>query len=753
MKVLGIDRDVMLDASKIKIIDSIAGAGKSSLIDAFLKQEGIDYLRLTSTHALKRDALRRFGGNVKTIAAGLFDNSEGFYAEERDDIPFKVIVIDEILQVGVPAIKWAMHHVGQYNIIITTDSHQMLAPEDEYETEQAFESLTSAPFSVVSNISKTLRAQDDKTRKVFELFYAQTDGKYHPEELPFPTIHFDPCILNPLDTYITHTNEIENYIYKVADVRDFPLIPKGRIAGVSNPNPLNYAVLPELVAKRKYIDSYFQCSNIATPTRYQGQEVEPDRNLYYLVEAYSSITARELYTVATRCKCIDSLTIAVVDFEHTQTIKAENGNPLVPGVMPVYNEITESAVLTNTPASDRLIKLSKEHPQTPYILGYEVEKKGSEMRLYACSSQVIPFQFKPYEQTPEGLKPYNGPINKSGKALSWIAPVETAKKRSIVSTKVKKDEASQFDYMPQVEAIIHRLTGTYSIQQPRVIRGTASSYTELYNADGEPLTKLDLFSAFGTVGANTDMPSAGLIYTTESPDLLNFYIYNGDFDEKKGGIRTGSLVTGALVDYINSTEPNSLTYAFSTEKRKSALVFDYAYKTARTGTKGKKRVSQMRWGYLERPYITYRDVILNGEIHEHYPLLNTNATYQLMFCALQSHISAIMLKARDSVGNGEIYTDALLYYGADFPEMPDFAQYRIEDKTKPNTSGKKYDNILFKNYDDPVSVDSAKRKARRQKAKAKEEAKKPEAKHTDAPKPAEIHKNILAKHAENLLTF
>ena len=45
-----------LNPYKIKIIDGIAGAGKSSIIHNFFKEKNISYMRCTSTNRLKRDA-------------------------------------------------------------------------------------------------------------------------------------------------------------------------------------------------------------------------------------------------------------------------------------------------------------------------------------------------------------------------------------------------------------------------------------------------------------------------------------------------------------------------------------------------------------------------------------------------------------------------------------------------------------------------------------------------------------------------
>ena len=124
--ILGIDEADMLNPQKVKIIDGIAGAGKSSKLDTFFKSHGIPYLRTTSTNQLARAAAARYPGTeCRTICSALFDNREGFYHDEKDP-EIHTIVIDEILQTTPAVYAWIRHHRGAYNIIVTTDSQQML---------------------------------------------------------------------------------------------------------------------------------------------------------------------------------------------------------------------------------------------------------------------------------------------------------------------------------------------------------------------------------------------------------------------------------------------------------------------------------------------------------------------------------------------------------------------------------------------------------------------------------------------------
>lgn len=130
LNIFGISDDVMLDPRIVKIICGIAGSAKSSNIDKFFRAKGIDYARFTSTNKLKRDAQNRYGCYCDTIAGGLFHTDDGLFFSEEKDSPYENIVIDEILQTDIKVIEWVKNNYGDCNIIVTTDSHQMLSSEN-----------------------------------------------------------------------------------------------------------------------------------------------------------------------------------------------------------------------------------------------------------------------------------------------------------------------------------------------------------------------------------------------------------------------------------------------------------------------------------------------------------------------------------------------------------------------------------------------------------------------------------------------
>lgn len=119
-----------LNPDLVKVVYGVAGRGKSSVINDFFQSRNIPYLWTTSTNKLKRDAQERYGCEASTVCSALFTSENGrFYIEEKDP-EYKNIIIDEILQTSPRVLDWIKNHKGRYNIIVLTDTHQMLARED-----------------------------------------------------------------------------------------------------------------------------------------------------------------------------------------------------------------------------------------------------------------------------------------------------------------------------------------------------------------------------------------------------------------------------------------------------------------------------------------------------------------------------------------------------------------------------------------------------------------------------------------------
>ena len=173
----------LLDKNKIKVIDGIAGAGKSSALHKFLTDNKINYLRTTSTNKLRRDAMSRYPEcKCTTICSGLFNNDRkkgGYYTAPKDDIEEDTIVIDEILQTSTKVLDWCLENVGKKNIIITTDSHQMLAVGQSLYLLDKYKEFCKDERVSYFEVMTTLRARDEITSKIFYELYKEVENGEH----------------------------------------------------------------------------------------------------------------------------------------------------------------------------------------------------------------------------------------------------------------------------------------------------------------------------------------------------------------------------------------------------------------------------------------------------------------------------------------------------------------------------------------------------------------------------------------------
>lgn len=318
---MGIMERDMLDKRKIKVIDGIAGSGKSSGLHRWLSGRGIDYLRCTSSRLLARDASDRYDMPVKTIASGLFKKQPNswFFYENPADPEQKTVVIDEVLQTDPAVFEWAASHRCKYNIFITCDSEQCLSPKNESQMKEAFFSFIKTPKVVYVSVEETKRAADELTSKWYQAAYTaakkEDTSAFKRSERRLPHIGYDELTYSDDNVYIPYTTELERDLFQRFDLYkhyDGALVPKGNLQGTVRQyeNPYNYSILPQIDAEEG-VASYWQLRNVATVQRLQGTEVEPGRKCFFIMDRGSFINQRTWYTVITRCKDIRSLVICV----------------------------------------------------------------------------------------------------------------------------------------------------------------------------------------------------------------------------------------------------------------------------------------------------------------------------------------------------------------------------------------------------------------------------------------------------------
>ena len=657
----------------IKIIDGIAGGAKSSKTDAFFRSHNIPYARFTSTNRLRRDASERYGMEVKTIAAGLFHNhGTNFYAEERDPIAENV-VIDEILQTDPRAIEWCINHADNTNIIITTDSKQLLSPENEMRMKQAFEDLKSMPTTLYRTVTDTLRARDEKTKALYNEFYeiADTEMTFNLESLMmrFHTIiDYDKMEYSPTDAYITHDNLTEDFLYKDKDFLNNPLldlIPKGCISSRPPRDLRSYPILSQMEAEKMHARAYTQVMNVGSAVRFQGSEVDTSQKLYYLIQPGSVISARELYTVITRMWSIDSFVIVVCDTPKQYKLKTFNGLPVKTHKYLTLKSDGDTEMLTN---------------------------KEMEALVGAFDTDEIYFDRDVVKSTKGG---YNKYLRK-GVHQEAFAP-----RKSTAGSLARRDAKLNYSYMDEVYHIFE----DNGITQARGIH-------KLGHHD-QSTFELDVFSAHPTMLKFEKMPVDGFL-STDGPhkDMLNFYLYDGE-----GGFTRNSIITDDLKNLLEKDYPGHSKYLFSTPFTVGTFPGDWLYNKAHDTQETKKDIKEIHYGYYQKPYLK---LSLMGDCYVRYE----NHIYELLICQIFSQLLFYMLQLFNKLNGTSIIVDAVQFpcYDEDVLKtiksiLPDYVDYRIRtDK----------EHVLYQTYENLKSKADKKRErdranSRRYRQRKKEE--------------------------------
>lgn len=324
-----------LDASKVKVVHGVAGRGKSSVVNSFLQSHCEDFLWTTSTNKLKRDAIERYNCEASTVCSALFKNENGrFYCEEKD-INKSTVIIDEILQTNVKVLDWIEHHRNIVNIIIMTDTHQMLAIDNSSSMfVQKFNEFMKQSFVLVDEGFETKRARDKETKDKIEYLYKKSneDATEFVNDLNthrFDVIRYEDMTFTTDNVYITHLNETEEMLYRDQQLascffNNDELIAKGSIANKQPRDLSKYPILSQLQAERMHSQAYLQLVNIGSITRYQGSEVTDKQKLYYIITQDSRITNREWYTVVSRCWTLDSIVIVVAPKKRANKLRSFN---------------------------------------------------------------------------------------------------------------------------------------------------------------------------------------------------------------------------------------------------------------------------------------------------------------------------------------------------------------------------------------------------------------------------------------------
>lgn len=685
--IFGIDDNIFFDPKHVKVIDGVAGAGKSTSVVNYLEAHGEKFCLASFSNALKFAAQDKFGCDTDTICGLCFVNTPFPRSAEREIAEYRTIVLDEVLLDGLECINFIRHNVGKINIIALTDTHQMLSVESSANTLQAFEKLCKLKSTVYVQLTDTKRARTDETKAFYnKLFNTESNMLFNVKTaqqlLECDIISFNDITFDPNNCYITHTNKLEHEVYKRYDIssrRDINLIPKNHISRNRTFDPNRYPICDQITATEKRIDSYLQAGMIGTPVRFQGKEVEQGKECYFIIESDSLFTGRELYTVGTRCQDMKSIHMVILDVEECKGPEVIRDVPVVEARRldikdhdKTYKHVTQAEIL-------KIIKESGD-PEKYYFPDYIT---SGENIIYSTLSNAALSKFADINEDPDNY------------TVTFKKKVTHGRVRTIKSV-TRKDPTMHFDFMDKVYDMLQTDINPPRIRSPK-------------GCKKEDFGRLcDICSAFPTVLHNAPMPKAGMLYTERSDDLLNFYKYKGNV------VTNGALITEELALKLGDSD-----YVFSTEKQIGCNLGHYTYEQCFTSVEKKATVhDNFKWGILEKDYYKREDLIKDGEHVLRYVKHESN-TLELVACALWSALSCIMLDAVGSIKAKKfiVATDGLYYNGDKQPTMPEWCDYRIDDKYKERIvgkNGKKYGCVIYKTYEDLPTENQLKVRKRKQ---------------------------------------
>lgn len=709
-ELFGIPAETILDRAKIKIFDGIAGSAKSSNIDRFLKERGITYGRFTSTNKLKRDAERRFGGHVDTIAGGLFTTVNGVFFADLKDVKFGAVVIDEVLQSDPRVLNAAAELVGRVNIIMCTDTRQMLAPTFGESFLHRFEEFCKREDVIYIHLLKTYRSRTNVSEMYYHKCYNSVElqkNVFRKDKQNFRTIKLDEMPYTHNDIYICHTNEIEAELYarfNVSNDYNADLIPKGMIARKEIKDATRYPILCQRDVEGKQL-GYLQPSNVGTPTRYQGSEVEEGRTLYFLIEPKSYVGNREWYTVISRCYNIDSVVIVICNIRHQENLTEYNGRPVKKSkFMTVTNDVTfedGTTLRERADASADVVELSPEE-------------------FTAIS--------KTFEDTNEIHYDKNN-FYFNGKRVT----IRTDEKREngnpkdvSITSLLNKEPDFDFNFMPDFMRAYERAQKDFfgSMIQDALTAPTVNS-----NAGDRGRTQytygLDLRAAYPTVLNTALLPTGGRFVPRDenrepAPDMFHWYIGltgggAGIFTEETK--QRAEELNDGLFFYMGATTCKH-------GSRMGSRLYEMSHKSVETNEKRKG----VHYGLLARSYLYGID--FKDSKPQAYAI-NERANHQLLMLAIRAKLDAVMYDIKKTVyGNpfdmqtrGLLNVDCLYFdYSGDIVGLGDKIAAAVpgyEFRIFKNGKEDKHGELLYKNYEDLKTNADLKRAADRERLRRK----------------------------------
>lgn len=708
----GAEDEVFLDKNTVKILDGIAGSAKSSNVDKILREHGVTYGRYTSTNKLKRDAQTRYGGHNFTIAGGLFKTIDNeFFAEERSP-EFDTVVIDEILQTDSRVLTWIEGNVGKKNIIVCTDTHQMLSPEMGQSLIKKFNEFCEREFVLVIHLDKTYRARTEETERYYHECYNSVDsGKllYYRDRKKFPVIPFQSMDYNHDDIYICHTNSCENYLFetkRIMDDYDAPLIPKGAIAKRVPTNIRKYPILSQENTRGKRI-GYFQPEHVGTPTRYQGSEVVQGQKLYYLVEKHSKIEPREWYTVISRLYDIRDLVIVMCDIPKHDELKTYNGKP---------------------------VKTSK----TPVISG-DVPLSGGKTLRNVCESvdgKTVNITYQDMELVlssvtdTDNIHFHRDKCIFGNKKIMVGDPEKQPKisNKSSMSSLLNKEPDFDYKYMPefmrsfeivQMKSYGRMLTDTI---KPIVLDVDESGRDKKTYRYG-----LDLKSSYPCILKNATLPVGSVFYPSNGETGL---VKTGKIDWYflvSDGLQSPIVCTGEIAEKFMREGWRTFQYIGTSECKTGSRMGDLLYEMSFRSVESNQKRKEIHYGLMDRPWISPIDYDKKKEPGSY--VVNFRNNHQLLMVSIRCAQASIIMDIKQEIygnwmkRNGKIICDCIYFdYDGDIQELGDRIKNKIPGchfRIFENSEQDKNGNVLYQTYENLKTEREIKRERDRERISRK----------------------------------
>lgn len=615
--------DKLMSGKKVKVLDGIAGAAKTSaLINLFLKNR-VKYIHTTSTNKLKRDIEDRFGTSAYTVAGKLFKTDNGIFYNTQKEVNENIIIIDEILQTSPRIYEWIKMHKENKRIFVCTDRKQMLAPKTGESNLKKFTELCNDQDVDYYNFDYSYRPVNDETREIYNDAYSKES--WASEYYKYIFEHCEVLLKNEIEydsnnAFLCHSNDIESEMYDEYELRsnyNNDLIPKGMIANKEVKDAAKYPIMPQSETVGKDNLKYWQVSNVGSVVRYQGSEVPDGHILYYCINPHSVPNNRELYTAITRAKNFDNFKIVLWKAQKDIKLFTFNGKPIV---------------------QKSFVFVDKNHD---YSLGKDengnsIKASEKDNLNYADIAAI-----KKEAQKQNNTTYYAGVI-KDG------AVVNPDKKEKIKNNKlsamglIRKEPRLALKY----PGLFYREIDKYN---ERPMTGLAINGSHKDKPISEYKYGIDLYSSYIHCWYNGKMIDC-TTYTPEQNKECKIYLIHKSLSSL---FQDGHILTQPLVDYLkkhNCMGLEKYVCIGSCDYIKNDKIAEMLIQKAHKSVEDKQETKGIHWGLFQREYL--QGVNLHGTIGVEAYVINQQNLYNLMMYHILSTEILVMLQIRYVIDNG-----------------------------------------------------------------------------------------------------